>query len=42
MQYRFSWLFNLKWDNDDAVIVVLWTGEAGARYSGPACARKCT
>lgn len=36
MQYRFSWLFNLKWKNDDTVISVLWTGQAGARYPGPA------
>ena len=36
MQYRFSWLFNLKWKNDDTVISVLWTGKSGAQYPRPA------
>lgn len=34
--YRFSWLFNLKWKNNDTMISVLWIGEAGAQCPGPA------
>lgn len=40
MQYRFSSLFNVKWKNDDTVISVLRTGQAGAQYPGPA--RACS